>query len=142
LELIMPVLPSGRRIEFSLDRFHALLGRMDGDQARRIAETLHHPDDLLPVLDAVHFALEDGRPYFADYVAADWMPCAADWSHADRQALQAWLASDAARFHRAEAIGYVKTLLLERLDGPMSYPYLIVNDIVHPGAHEGFRLRQ
>jgi len=138
----MPLLPSGRRIEFSLDRFHALLGQMASHQARRIAETLNDPDDLLPVLDAVHFSLDDGRPYFADYVAADWTPYAADWSTADRQALQAWLASDAARFHRAEAIGYVKMLLLDRQDGSAHYPYLIVNDIAHPGAHEGFRLRQ
>lgn len=109
----MPVLPSGRRVEFSLDRFHALLGRMELDQAFVIADALHDPDDLLAVLDAVHFRLDSGKPYFADYVAADWESRAGDWSLADREALRAWFASDSARFHRAEAIEGVKALLLE-----------------------------
>ena len=89
----MPTLPSGRRIEFSLDRFHALLGRMERQQARVIAGNLVNADDLLLVLDAVHFSLQDGTPYSAGYVAADWATYAADWSTADRQALQAWFAS-------------------------------------------------
>lgn len=138
----MPFLPSGRRIEFSLDRFHALLRGMGGAEARLIARTLRDPDDLLPVLDAVHFSLEDGSPYFADYVAADWAACAADWSHADRQALRAWLASDAARANRAEAISYIRTLLLDRQDSAVAYPYRLVNERAYPGAHESFRLRQ
>ena len=138
----MPVLPSGRRIEFSLDRFHALLTQLGRAQARGLAETLESPDDLLPVLDAVHFALADGSPYFADYVAADWRPYAADWSMADRQALEAWLGSAAARAHRAEAIGYIKTLLLGGRDGAVRYPYLVLNDHPHPGAHESAWLRQ
>ncbi len=138
----MPMLPSGRRIEFSLDRFHALLKAMGEAEARRVAETLEDPDDLLPVLDAVHFSREDGTPYFADYVAADWMTCAQDWDWADQQALRAWLASDAARFHRAEAIGYIRMLLLDGQDVAVAYPYLIIGDRSHPGAHDGFRLRQ
>ena len=138
----MPLLPSGRRIEFSLDRFHALLRQMSAEEARQLAATLHDPDDLLSVLDAVHFSLADGKPYFADYVAADWRPYAADWSAADRQFLQDWLASPAARFHRAEAIGYIKTLLLDDQDHRVFYPYLIVNESLHPGAHQDFRLRQ
>ena len=138
----MPVLPSGRRVEFSLDRFHALLGSMGSSEARRIAETLRDPDDLLAVLDAVHFSREDGSAYFADYVAADWMPCAQDWDWADQQALRAWLASDAARFHRAEAIRYIRTLLLGCSDSAVPYPYLIVGDNPHPGAVAGLRLRQ
>jgi len=138
----MPVLPSGRRVEFSLDRFHVLLERMGSHQAKKIAETLHNPDDLLFVLDAVHFSLEDGSPYFADYVAADWTPYAAEWSAADRQALQAWLASDAARFYRAEAIGYIKALLLGRKNSPMRYPYVIPGGFPLPVAYEGTMLRQ
>lgn len=138
----MPVLPSGRRVEFSLDRFHALLRGMGSGEAKRLAQTLHDPDDLLPVLDAVHFSLADGSPYFADYVAADWTACARDWDWADQQALRAWVASDAARFHRAQAICYIKTLLLDRTDSAVPYPYLIVGDSPHPAALEGLRLRQ
>ena len=74
----MPTLPSGRRIEFSLDRFHALLGRMERRQARVIAGNLGNADDLLFVMDAVHFSLQDGTPYFAGYVAADCATVAAD----------------------------------------------------------------
>lgn len=138
----MPVLPSGRRVEFSLDRFHALLARMGSQKARGIAETLHNPDDLLFVLDAVHFSLEDGSPYFAEYVAADWPSYAADWHAADRQALGAWLASDEARFYRAEAIGYIKALLLDRKDSPLHYPYVIQRGFPNLLAHEGPMLRQ
>jgi hypothetical protein len=109
----MPVLPSGRRIDFSLDRFHALLGQVELEQALVVADALHDPDDLLLVLDAVHFGLNDGKPYFADYVAADWESRATDWSLADRDALRAWFNSDSARFYRTEAITSIKTLLLE-----------------------------
>lgn len=109
----MPVLPSGRRIEFSLDRFHALLGQMELDQAFVIADALQDPDDLLAVLDAVHFSQDGGKPYFAGYVAADWESRAGDWDATDREALRAWFASDSARFHRAEAIDGVRSLLLE-----------------------------
>ena len=84
----MPTLPSGRRIEFSLDRFHALLERVERSRVREIAANLNDPDDLLFVMDAVHFSLEDGAPYFADYVATDWATRAADWNMADRQVLQ------------------------------------------------------
>ncbi len=65
----MPTLPSGRRIEFSLDRFHDLLGRMAPEQARVITGNLGTVDDLLFVMDAVHFSLQDGAPYFAGYVS-------------------------------------------------------------------------
>ena len=138
----MPVLPSGRRVEFSLDRFHALLSRMDSHQAKKIVETLRNPDDLLFVLDAVHFSMGDGTPYFADYVASDWAPYAAEWCSADRQALQAWLASDAARFNRAEAIGYIKALLQNRKDSPQRYPYVIPCGFPHLRTHEVSMLRQ
>lgn len=138
----MPVLPSGRRIEFSLDRFHTLLDGMDGDRAQWIAETLHDPDDLLFVLDAVHFSREDGTPYFADYVAADWMTRAADWSTADRQTLQAWLASAESRRSRAEAIDYIRALVLDRRDGCVAYPYQLAHQARYPGAVEGSMSRQ
>jgi hypothetical protein len=109
----MPVLPSGRRIEFSLDRFHALLGQIELDRALVVAESLQEPDDLLFVMDAVHFDLEGGSPQFANYVAADWESRATDWSTEDRDALRAWFGSDSARFHRTEAIASIKTLMLE-----------------------------
>jgi hypothetical protein len=142
LERNMPILPSGRRIEFSLDRFHTLLERMDHHWVREIAGNLNNPDDLLFVLDAVHFSLKDGSPYFAGYVATDWMTGAADWSTADRQALQAWFASCEAREARAEAIDYIKGLWLEHPGEPISYPYLVQSTFAQTGVMEGSRLRQ
>lgn len=138
----MPILPSGRRVEFSLDRFHALLDRMDSPLAGMIAGNLNDPDDLLLVLDAVHFRLEEGTPYFAGYVAADWKTYAADWSTADRQALQAWFASPEAHGVYAEAIDYINGLLRDGAAGSGSYPYR-VQDGIHPaGVIEGSRLLQ
>ena len=107
----MPVLPSGRRVEFSLDRFHALLGQIELTQARAIADALQDPDDLLAVLDAVHFSPETGKPHFAGYVAAHWDARAADWNISDRKALRAWFDSDSARLYRAEAIDAIKAML-------------------------------
>lgn len=109
----MPVLPSGRRVDFSLDRFHALLGQMELEQAFVIADSLQDPDDLLLVMDAVHYSLETGKPYFAGYIAADWESYAAEWTRADREALRNWLASETARYYRDEAIDGIKSLLLE-----------------------------
>lgn len=136
----MPTLPSGRRVEYSLDRFHALLRLMDDRQAQRIAENMRDPDDLLFVLDAVHFSVADGSPYFAGYVAADWKAYAADWSTADRDTLQAWLFSPEARARREEAINYIKSLIAGRLDLP--YPYALAGDAHPPGSHPGSTLRQ
>ena len=51
----MPILPSGRRIEYSLDRFHALLARMPLPDAQRTVTALKEPNDLLYVLDVVEF---------------------------------------------------------------------------------------
>ena len=138
----MPTLPSGRRIEFSLDRFHTLLERMEHRQACAIARNLNDPNDLLFVLDAVHFSLKDESPYFAGYVAADWMTCAADWSTADRQTLQAWFDSPEAREARAEAIDYIKGLWLDHPDEPISYPYLVHGSFSRAGMMDGSRLRQ
>lgn len=107
----MPVLPSGRRVEFSLDRFHALLAQIERNHALAIAEALQDPDDLLAVLDAVHFSPETGKPHFAGYVAANLDARAADWNIADRNALRAWFDSDSARLYRAEAIEDIKAML-------------------------------
>jgi hypothetical protein len=138
----MPTLPSGRRVEFSVDRFHTLLDRMDRQHASLIARNLSDPDDLLFILDAVHFSLKDGTPYFAGYVAADWAPHAADWSTADRQALQVWFVSPEARDARAEAIDYIKGLLLDSPESLVAYPYLIQGDSGRADVLEGSRLRQ
>ncbi|HLA35048.1 MAG TPA: hypothetical protein VJ001_09315 [Rhodocyclaceae bacterium] len=109
----MPILPSGRRIEFSLDRFYALLGQMESQKALNVVGALQEPDDLLLVLDAVHFGMDSGSPYFANYIAADWESYAAEWNVEDKDALRAWFASSSARFYRAEAITGIKTLVNE-----------------------------
>jgi hypothetical protein len=138
----MPTLPSGRRIEFSLDRFHALLESLDRLQARQVVDNLNDPDDLLFVLDAVHFRLEDDLPYFADYVAAEWATYAADWSTADRQTLQGWLFSVEARQARIEAIDYIKGLYADRPSGLTMYPYIVQDSLPPAGLMAGSMLRQ
>ena len=138
----MPVLPSGRRVEFSLDRFHALLSNMDGPQAKRIADALRAPDDLFAVLDAVHFSVEDGSPFFADYVASNWLPYAAEWSFADRHALEMWLASDLARRSRIEAIDYIRSLMIEGNTEIPPYPYIIPQGFNRQLAIAGTTVRQ
>lgn len=120
----MPILPSGRRVEFSLDRFHAMLDQMPPQQASALAEALDCADDLLFVMDAVHFRLDDRSPYFASYVAANWRQYAADWSAADRQALAAWFGSEAATEARADAISYIHAILRGQRISPTEYPYL------------------
>jgi len=137
----MPTLPSGRRVEFSLDRFHALLEGLPGEAAHRLVDQLVSADDLLFVMDAVHFGLADGNPYFAGYLAADWSAYAADWSSADRQALQGWLLSADARAARAEAIDYIRELYLGNGD-LTHYPYLMAVDWRQAGMVQGSRLRQ
>lgn len=107
----MPVLPSGRRIEFSLDRFLAMLDRLDERTAVGLADALEQPDDLLPVVDVVHFDADGNNPYFAGYVAADWEQHARDWTIADRQALRQHLAGEVSQSARAEAIVTLHRLL-------------------------------
>lgn len=136
----MPILPSGRRVEFSLDRFHALLRLMDEPQRRAIVSTINDPDDLLFVLDAVHFGVSDGMPFFAGYVACDWTTYAADWNTADRHALQAWLLSPEARAGRAEAMRYIKALVSGRADAP--YPYEMAQSDAQFSAYPGSLTRQ
>lgn len=136
----MPTLPSGRRIEYSLDRFHAHLDRIGPEAACALVRVLEDADDLLLVMDAVHFGLADGQPYFAGYVAADWATRAADWNTADRQFLQAWLVSPVAREARAEAIDYLRDRVLGESGGRIPYPYR-VQDGMGSGL-ESSRLRQ
>jgi hypothetical protein len=119
-----------------------LLQHIERREAVKITENLQQPNDLLFVLDAVHFRLNDGRPYFADYVAANWQSYAAEWPNSDREALQAWLASDSAHIARAEAIDYVKALVWSHADRPLCYPYVVPDDFRHGLVHEGSMLRQ
>ncbi len=137
----MPTLPSGRRIEFSLDRFHALLNVLPPAHARRIAAQLVDADDLLWVMDAVHFSLVDSSPYFAGYVAADWATYVADWNTADRQSLQTWFVSPEACETRVEAIDYIRGLVLGGGAGCLAYPYL-EQDATPPTALAASPLRQ
>jgi hypothetical protein len=137
----MPVLPSGRRVEFSLDRFHALLRSGSGEKARTIVHALSDPDDLLYVLDAVHFSLEDGTPFFANYVAADWQPYAAEWSSADRQAFSCWMHSATSRVYRGEAIRHIQRQWLGHEESPTKYPYLMASESIGSGLSVGTMLQ-
>jgi hypothetical protein len=139
-EHAMPTLPSGRRVEFSLDRFHVYLDRVGPQAAQALVCRLEEADDLLFVMDAVHFGLADGQPFFADYVAADWASRAADWSTADRQFLQAWLFSPPAREARAEAIDYLRDRILGESGGRVPYPYRVQDGL--GGELTVSRLRQ
>jgi hypothetical protein len=133
----MPILPSGRRVEFSLDRFHVLLKQADALQAELIVEALHDPDDLLYVLDAVHFSLDDGAPFFAGYVAADWTSYAAEWSNSDRQAFQFWIDSNEVRSYREDVIDFIKARMADNHDGTVSYPYLMASELSAPVSNNG-----
>ncbi len=82
----------------------------------------------------------DGQPYFAGYVAAEWMTYAADWNTADRQFLQGWLFSPEAREVRAEAIDFIRDRLLGEFGGRVPYPYQVQDGEI--AIQEGSRLRQ
>ena len=86
---------------------------MDLPRALSTVDALRYPDDLLWVLDAVHFSLEDDTPFFANYVAADWESYAAEWSNDDRTALRTWFLSPSARYWRAEAIETIQGVVFE-----------------------------
>jgi hypothetical protein len=135
----MLTLPSGRRVGFSLDRFQQFICAQDSTKAQRIVECLQNPDDLLFVLDAVHFSLADGSPYFAGYVAADWTGYAADWPMADKEMLAAWLFSEETRFYRAEAIRHIRSLVLDRDEAPEASPFTVLGQ---PTLFSAPRLRQ
>lgn len=108
----MPILPSGRRVELSQDRFLAHLAQLDLDTASRIYHALQEPDDLLFLLDVIYFA-PDGSPFHADFVAGDWRTHAEGWSEEDRAAFQDWLFSDDTRQARAESLSALKKTMDE-----------------------------
>lgn len=113
----MPVLPSGRRIEFSLDRFLAMLDQLHPEDVAELASALHEPDDLLPVVDVVDFEGADEQPRFAGYVAADWEQHAQDWSVMDQMALRSHLSSELSQGARAEAITALKLVVVDGAAG-------------------------
>lgn len=108
----MPVLPSGRRIEYSLDRFHALLARMPLTDAQRTVAALQEPNDLLYVLDVVEFD-GNGEPYFANLMAHQFELYALHWPHTDQDALAAWIDSETARYYRGVAIREIHDMVAE-----------------------------
>ena len=108
----MPVLPSGRRIEYSLDRFHALLARMPVADAQRTAAALKEANDLLYVLDVVEFDAH-GEPYFANVMADQFELYATQWSHEDQDALVAWIESETATYYRNVAIREIHDMVSE-----------------------------
>lgn len=115
----MPVLPSGRRVEFSLDRFSAMLKQMPVEEALPICDALQAPDDLMYVLDVVHFN-DAGHAAFAGYMLSDWEKHADGWTETDRAALRTHLTSDFSRSARADALESVKLDLLEHLLDPIA----------------------
>jgi hypothetical protein len=109
----MPVLPSGRRVEFSLDRFQAMLGRMPVVEAEQTIAKLHGPDDLLFVADVVLYHNDSGQAFFSGHLATDFEAYAAEWSLQDQDALAEWLQSDDALYYRAEAIDQIRDMVAE-----------------------------
>lgn len=109
----MPMLPSGRRVEYSLDRFHAMLSRMTLPEAKKTTACLQKPNDLLYVMDVVFVDSTNGRPFFADRVAADFESYVSTWSFEDQDALVAWIESDSATYYRAEAIANIHGMVAE-----------------------------
>ncbi len=109
----MPMLPSGRRVEYSLDRFHAMLSRMTLPEAKKTIAGLRDPNDLLYVMDVVFFDSINGQPFFANRVASDFESYAIAWDHEDQEALAAWIESDSATYYRAEAIANIQGMVAE-----------------------------
>lgn len=108
----MPMLPSGRRVEFSLDRFHALLARMPLAEAKKTVSALREPNDLLFVMDVVEFT-PSGEPYFSNRIAANFETYAIYWTLDDQDALAAWIESDSATYYRTEAIANIHGMVAE-----------------------------
>jgi hypothetical protein len=115
----MPMLPSGRRVELSQDRFMAHLGQLDIEAAARIYHALQEPDDLLFLLDVICYSEGDCNPYLAGFVASDWEANAQDWPKDDRKSFSAWLFSDSVRQTRSDAISNIKQIMNE-LEFPSS----------------------
>ena len=109
----MPVLPSGRRVDFSLDRFQAMLGRMPVAEAEHTIANLNSPDDLLFVTDVVLYRDDSGEAFFSGLLAADFAAYAGEWSFQDQDFLADWLESSSARYHRAEAIDSIRDMVAE-----------------------------
>lgn len=114
----MPVLPSGRRVEYSLDRFHAMLRRMDPAEAQKLVAALQEPNDLLLVADVVEFSPHTGTAYFSGHIAADFESYVAGWTFEDQDALAAWIESETATFHRGEAIAAIHAMVREMSSAP------------------------
>lgn len=112
----MPVLPSGRRVDFSVDRFKAMLAQKTLPEAQRITSCLQEANDLLYVMDLVEYRADNGKPYLAGHVAADFESYAIGWSAADQNALAAWIESDKARYYRLEAIEEIRGMVAEVVD--------------------------
>ncbi len=109
----MPVLPSGRRIEFSLDRFHAMLARMTVADAKNTIAGLREPNDLLFVMDVVDFDPITSQPMFANKIAAYFETYAIHWDYEDQEALATWIESESATYYRAEAIANIHGMVAE-----------------------------
>jgi hypothetical protein len=112
----MPMLPSGRRVEFSIDRFRALLSRMPVTDAKKTVSALREPNDLLYVMDVVEFT-PAGHPFLANKIAADFESYAITWSVDDQDALAAWIESDSATYYRAEAVANLHGMVAEVEEG-------------------------
>lgn len=113
----MPVLPSGRRVELSTDRFMAHLANLSLEAATRLYHSLQDPDDLLHVADVVYFAADGQSPHFADFVAADWEAHAQDWEAGDKNAFRDWLFSAESRQGRQKTIAALKETM-EKMEFP------------------------
>ncbi len=110
----MPTLPSGRRIEFSLDRFTVLLEQLTPQAATDICAALIEPDDLMHVLDIVLFQPGNGEPYFAGFVLSQWPNLAAAWDENDREYFRRYLDTTGSQAARAEAIATLRATVLGR----------------------------
>jgi hypothetical protein len=115
----MPVLPSGRRVEFSIDRFRAMLNRMSLTEAESTVSMLKTPDELLYVTDVVLYQDDSGEPFFSGHLATEFEAYAIEWNHTDQDALAEWLESPSARHYRAEAIEELRNM---------------VNEVAHPSG--------
>lgn len=98
----MPTLPSGRRIEFSIDRVNAMVEMLPIGDAEEIVDALKCPDDLLWLLDLVGFS--DQKPYWTNCLACDWRELATDWTDEDQESFADYLYSTEARNARMVAI--------------------------------------
>ena len=104
----MPTLPSGRRVEFSLERFTAMLDQLAPADAACLCDALIEPDDLMHVLDIVLFRSGQDEPYFAAQVLSQWQSLAVAWDASDREFFRGYLGSTPSLWARADAIAVLK----------------------------------